>query len=812
MVSPDEAVERVLSGEPLSLDQLEALARFETPVLVAAASAIRDAGFDDLVSYSRKVFIPLTELCRDVCHYCTFAKAPRRVADPYMSADAVLEVARRGRAAGCNEALFTLGEKPELRYAVAAEWLSAAGYASTIDYLVDVAGRVLRETGLLPHINAGTLTVDELTRLRAVSASMGIMLETAAARLSEKGMPHHGSPDKDPQARLATLRRAGELNIPMTSGILIGIGETWRERLEALIALRDLHAVHGHIQEVIVQNFCAKAGTRMADHPEPSTDELVRTIALARLALGAGVSIQAPPNLSPNALPQLVRAGVNDWGGVSPVTPDHVNPEAPWPHLDDLAEQTATAGKRLVQRLTIYPRYITERDRWLDATVTSAVLRVSDAQGLARECDWAAGGGDPPPADVTTLLQRRVVDDDVTPEIRRVVHKGMRGDGLEVSEVERLFEARGADFAFVCASADRLRKETVGDVVSYVVTRNINYTNVCTYGCRFCAFSKGKTHEDLRGKPYDLTLDEIARRTVEAWERGATEVCMQGGIHPDYTGQTYIDICRAVKDARAQMHVHAFSPLEVAQGAKTLGVSLDRFLVKLKAAGLGSLPGTAAEILDDEVRAVLCPDKVTTAEWLEVIETAHRVGLRTTSTIMYGHVERPIHWARHLVRLRLLQERTGGITEFVPLPFVAREAPIFLKGMARPGPTFREAILMHAVARIALHPVIPNIQASWVKLGPTGVRLSLNAGVNDLGGTLMNESITRAAGAIHGQEAVPETIEDWIRQAGRVPRQRTTLYGVPPAERQGASYAAPELTAIVNSPLRRRERRIPADC
>jgi FO synthase len=412
-------------------------------------------------------------------------------------------------------------------------------------------------------------------------------------------------------------------------------------------------------------------------------------------------------------------------------------------------------------------------------------------------------------ASIGTFHRNPFVRPKVGDALRSAVERGKRGERLEVDEIVRLFASRGDEFDYVCEAADDLRRAVNGDVVSYVVTRNINYTNICTYGCKFCAFSKGKTHADLRGKPYDLTLQEISRRAAEAWERGATEVCLQGGINPDYTGQTYIDICNAVREAAPGIHIHAFSPLEVSQGAATLGIPLREFLLGLKAAGLGTLPGTAAEILDDEVRAIICPDKLSTDIWLDVLETAHSVGLRTTSTIMYGHVERTEHWGRHLLRLRDLQARTGGITEFVPLPFVAQEAPIFLKGGARSGPTFREAILMHAVARIVLHPLIPNIQASWVKLGPEGIKVALQAGVNDLGGTLMNESITRAAGSVHGQEAPPETLEQWIHTSGRQARQRTTTYTDAPETQRCASFGAAPLDPLVNTPIRKAQKASP---
>ena len=772
----------------------------DLPALTARASALRDAGFGRAVSYSRKVFIPLTKLCRDVCHYCTFARPPRPGERAYMTLDEVLDVARQGARAGCREALFTLGDKPELRYPQARDELESLGHPTTIAYLVAAARAVLDETGLLPHANPGVVTRDELIALRDVCPSQGLMLESASPRLLERGGVHHGSPDKDPAARLETMRAAGELAIPFTSGILIGIGETRTERIEALLALRDLHDEHGHIQEIIVQNFRAKPDTRMADAPEPTLEDLQWTIASARLVFGPDMAIQAPPNLTPDGYGALIRAGINDWGGVSPVTPDHVNPEAPWPHLEQLERETAREGKALTERLTVYPDYVRRLDAWVAEPLRAAVLQASDAEGFAREGAWSPGDADAvlPAALLDRLAQPAAPAP--TSTTRALCEKAARGDGLDEAEIAELFSARGDDLVAVVRAADALRREINGDDVTYVVNRNINYTNVCYFKCRFCAFSKGKLSENLRGAPYDLDLDEIARRSTEAWERGATEVCMQGGIHPEYTGATYLDICRAVKAAVPAMHVHAFSPLEVWQGAATLGVSLESFLGQLRTAGLGTLPGTAAEVLDDEVRRDLCPDKLTTGQWLEVMETAHRIGFRTTATIMYGHIDRPRHWARHLARIRALQARTGGFTEFVPLPFVHMEAPIYLKGRARRGPTFRESLLMHAVARLALHPLITNIQASWVKLGPRGVRACLGAGVNDLGGTLMNESITRAAGAAFGQELPPERMEAVIAAAGRTPRQRSTTYGEPPAGQVARSFRAADLRPVVQTP------------
>ncbi len=795
---------RDLQGRPAEpLDDEAALALAEmtdVDALASLAGAWRDQGFGRVVTYSRKVFIPLTQLCRDVCHYCTFAHPPRKGQRAFLTPDEVLEIARAGEAAGCHEALFTLGDKPELRYRVVREELETLGYDSTLDYLAAMARLVLAETSLLPHLNPGITDAAQAAELKEVSVSQGMMLESASKRLMAKGMAHHGSPDKEPSVRLAGIEAAGVAAVPYTSGILIGIGETRRERIEALLALRAAHRRHGHIQEIIIQNFRAKPGTRMAAAPEPDLEDLAWTIAVARLIYGPEMSVQAPPNLSPGGLDRLLQAGINDWGGVSPVTPDHVNPEAPWPHLAVLERETAAGDKILVPRLAIYPEYIDDAERWLAPEIESRVLQASDADGLVRTDPWSPGEPtEPTSLDAPTLARP-------SGELAAIIASARDGAELSEADIVRLFRARGAEVAEVTAAADALRREVNGDVVSYVVNRNINYTNVCYYRCQFCAFSKGKLSEDLRGRPYDLSLEEIQRRVVEAWDRGATEVCMQGGIHPDYTGETYLEILHAVKQAVPEMHVHAFTPLEVWQGAETLGLELTPYLERLKAAGLGTLPGTAAEILDDEVRAIICPDKVNTEQWLQVMREAHGLGYRSTATIMYGHVERPIHWARHLLRIRALQRETGGFTELVPLPFVAMEAPIYLKGRARRGPTFREAILMHAVARLALHPLIPNIQTSWVKMGPKGVAACLAAGANDLGGTLMNETITRAAGAAFGQELPPERMESLIRGLDRMPMQRTTDYLRPPNRQIVTSFGAPPLSEIENTPLARKGR------
>ncbi|MAF83154.1 MAG: 5-amino-6-(D-ribitylamino)uracil--L-tyrosine 4-hydroxyphenyl transferase CofH [Gammaproteobacteria bacterium] len=765
--------------------------------LMAAAAGQRDAGKGDIVTYSRKVFIPLTELCRDVCHYCTYAKTPSRLEQAYMLPEEVIKIAQAGKAAGCREALFTLGDKPELRYEAARKALKALGCETTLEYVKQMAQLVHDETGLLPHLNPGVLQRADYDELREVAASMGIMLESTAERLTQRDGPHFGSPDKHPQARLLSIAAAGAADVPLTTGILIGIGESRQERIDSLTALLELHEQYGHIQEIIIQNFVPKAGTKMQAVAAPAFEELLWTVAVARHIFGADMNLQAPPNLNADRLPALIAAGINDWGGVSPITPDHVNPESPWPHLGQLAEQTAEAGKRLTQRLTIYPEYALQAERWIHPRLHASVLQHSDSEGYTRDDTWVAGTAMKPPFRVP-----RVPAPTANRQLADILTRAEDGFALTTAQIETLFAARGDDFGAVCRAADAVRIEHSGNGITYAVNRNINYTNLCIFKCKFCAFSKGKTSENLRGAPYVLDMDEISRRTEEAWSRGATEVCLQGGIHPAYTGHTYLDICRAVKDAVPDMHIHAFSPLEVMHGAQTLGKSIEAFLTELMAAGLASLPGTAAEILDDDIRRVICPDKLDSDGWLDIIATAHKIGLQTTSTIMFGHIEASRHWAVHLLRLRQLQEQTGGITEFVPLPFIHMEAPMYYRGHARRGPTYRETLLMHAIARLTLNPVIDNIQTSWVKLGTEVAADCLNAGANDLGGTLMNESISRAAGAGHGQELAPALMDALIETLGRTPRQRTTLYNTPPAERVAASYHARPLTAIHNEPAK----------
>ena len=744
-----------------------------TAELVTAGGELRLARFGRRVTYSPKVFVALTMLCRDRCGYCTFAKRPAHLAAPYLSPEEVLAIALAGRDAGCHEALFTLGESPEDRYKVARDWLATHGYRSTVEYVAAAARLVVERSGLLVHTNAGALAADELEMLRAVSVSQGMMLESLAAGLA----CHRAAPDKTPERRLATLEAAGRLAIPFTTGVLVGIGESRRDRLDALRAIADAHHRYGHVQEVLVQGFLPKPGSALRGAPPCPLDELRWTIAAARLILPAEVHVQSPPNLVDDAV-VLVEAGADDLGGISPVTIDEVNPERAWPLVAVLEADLGAAGYELAPRLAVHPTYVAEPERWLAPAMRVAVLEHVDAEGLARDSDWCAGSDVAPPAvDVPTrragsrALPRGPVAD---------VLAGIEaGEDPGVDEVVTLFSARGAEVRAVAELADARRERAVGDAVTFVVNRNINYTNICTYRCRFCAFSKGPLSLNLRGQPYLLSFDEIASRVAEAERAGATEVCLQGGIHPDFDGDYYLQVIRAVRAVSEKIHIHGFSALEVTEGARRLGEPLASYLGRLHAAGLGSLPGTAAEILDDEVRAVLCPDKITTAEWLEAHRTAHQVGLRSNVTIMFGSIEFPVHWARHLIATRDLARATNGFTEFVPLPFVHMATPIYLAHRARRGPTFREVVLMHAVGRIVYTDAIDNVQASWVKTGTAGLRQLLRAGCNDVGGTLMDENISRSAGASHGQMMTPEEFRAVVEPLGRRLEQRTTLYGRP---------------------------------
>ncbi len=761
--------------------------------LMSQARAVRDARTGTRITFSPKVFIPLTMLCRDTCGYCTFAQPPARLQNPYLSPEEVLKIAKQGARRGCHEALFTLGERPELKYEVAKKWLADNGYDSTVHYLHDMAQLVVKETGLLPHANAGALYHDELAQLRAVSPSQGMMLESLRDDLA----CHRGAPDKAPQRRLDTLDFAGQLKIPFTTGLLVGIGETRADRIDALTAIIESHRKHGHVQEVIVQNFLPKPRTGMQNEPPCPDDEFLWTIATARVMLPPEIHLQAPPNLTED-FGVLLDAGIDDWGGVSPVTADHVNPERPWPDLDRLREVTENAGFELAPRLTIYPEFVRQPDTWIDAALHFPVQDRSDADGFGRDdpgeiwpekvtaadvvhdgaevilvghrsSQWYSGANVAPPTLVPSTKK-------LSPAIAEVLACAESGEELNEQQIVTLFRARGREVSAIAEFADHLRHQTVGEEITWVHNRNINYTNVCTFKCKFCGFSKGTLSLNLRGTPYLLTLDDIAERAREAWDLGATEVTLQGGIHPDFDGDYYIDVTRAVKNAVPNMHIHGFTALEVTEGARRLSEPLESYLLRLKEAGLGTLPGTAAEILDDPVRAIICADKVNTDEWLECHRVAHRVGLRSNITIMFGSVEQPESWARHIIRTRELQKETGGFTEFVPLPFVHMASPIYLQKKARRGPTFRETLLMHAVGRIAYHGFVDNIQVSWVKIGVDGARQLLQSGCNDVGGTLMDENISRAAGASHGQMMTDEKFRDLVAPLGRPLRQRTTLY------------------------------------
>ncbi|MDY6997718.1 MAG: bifunctional FO biosynthesis protein CofGH [Actinomycetota bacterium] len=795
--------------------------------LCASAARVRDAGLSAAgrrgdagrlpVTYSPKVFIPVTHLCRDTCHYCTFVTVPGRLRAAgrgmFMEPDEIVEVARRGAELGCKEALFTLGDRPEARWDEARQWLDERGYDSTLDYVRAMAIRVLEETGLLPHLNPGVMSWSELSRLKPVAPSMGMMLETTSRRLFEtKGQAHYGSPDKDPEVRLRTLADAGRLSVPFTTGLLVGIGETRAERAETIHAIRRVHKEFGHIQEVIVQNFRAKDHTAMAGAPDADIDEFVATVAVTRLVLGPKMRVQAPPNLvSRTECLALLGAGVDDWGGVSPVTPDHVNPERPWPALDELAAVTTEAGFDLVARLTAQPDYVTAPAGWIDPRVAGHVAALADPDtGFARdvtpvglawqEPDEAAeslgrvdlhaaidtqGRNTAARSDVGSAfgdwesIREKVselaaraperIDTDVAAALRSAERNP---GGCSDDEYLALATADGAALDAVAALADSLRRDVVGDDVTYVVNRNINFTNICYTGCRFCAFAQRKGDADA----YSLSTAEVAERAWQAHVAGATEVCMQGGIDPELPVSGYADLVRAVKAKVPSMHVHAFSPMEISNGVTRSGSSIAEWLTALREAGLGSIPGTAAEILDDEVRWVLTKGKLPASEWIEVITTAHQVGLRSSSTMMYGHVDTPRHWVGHLNVLRDIQDRTGGFTEFVPLPFVHQSAPLYLAGGARPGPTHRDNRAVHALARIMLHGRIDNIQTSWVKLGTERTQIMLTSGANDLGGTLMEETISRMAGSEHGSAKTIEELTAIAAGIGRPARQRTTTY------------------------------------
>nr|WP_312875387.1 5-amino-6-(D-ribitylamino)uracil--L-tyrosine 4-hydroxyphenyl transferase CofH [Allocatelliglobosispora scoriae] len=901
--------------------------------LLEISSAVRDAGLlaagrPGVVTFSKKVFIPLTRLCRDRCHYCTFATVPHRLESLFLERDEVVAIAREGAAQGCKEALFTLGDRPEDRWPQAAQWLNERGYGTTLDYVRACAIAVLEETGLLPHLNPGVLSWEELQRLRPVAPSMGMMLETTATRLwSEPGGPHYGSPDKEPALRLRVLEDAGRVGVPFTTGILIGIGETLEERAESIFAIRRVAREYGHIQETIIQNFRAKPDTAMRSAPDALVTELAATVAVARLVLGPKARIQAPPNLIGGDFALLLAAGIDDWGGVSPVTPDHVNPERPWPVIEQLAAHSAEAGFELRERLTVYPSYVQDAERWIDPRLFSFVSALALPSGLADESAKPVGMAWQEPEELVAIGRtslhaeidtvgrtgdRRADFDTIYGDWSAVASAAAAGTpvagasaaaggstGADVSlggelDDEELGAARGArvpagplaagfpsgdhvkfgepdvitshdhvwfgqsdvissasllsrpaagssrgvteqDHTFLgdngvikghdqaifgengaissalieaalaraaddpaslllpeyeeqalallasdgevldrlAGIADVLRAKVVGDEVTYVVNRNINFSNVCYVGCRFCAFAQRERDADA----YRLSVDQVVERAVEAWDLGATEVCIQSGIDPKLPVSVYPDLVRAIKSRLPEMHVHAYSPMEVVTAAAKAGVSVREWLTGLRDAGLSTIPGTAAEILDDEVRWVLTKGKLPTAQWIDVVSTAHELGIRSSATMMFGHVDNPGHWLTHFRVLAGIQDRTGGFTEFVALPFVHTNAPIYLAGIARAGASWRENRVIHAMARILLHGRIDNIQCSWVKLGDEGTRMMLQGGCNDLGGTLMEETISRMAGSEFGSARTVEQLHAIAAAAGRPAAQRTTTYG-----------------------------------
>ncbi len=733
------------------------------------AKAVRLDTTSNRLTYSPKVFIPLTRLCNDRCGYCTFATAPARLDSPYMSLEEVLAIARKGAASGCYEALFTLGERPEERYEVAKTWLHSNGFTSTVEYLKFVAGETLKETGLLPHINAGALNYSELESLKTVSISQGMMLESIVDDLN----CHKNCPDKTVARRLATLDAAGQLHIPFTTGILVGIGDSRRDRLNALIKISEFQQKYGNIQEVIVQNFLPKPKTKMQDWPQCDVDEFLYTIALARVVLPPSVRVQAPPNLIEDAR-LLIEAGIDDFGGVSPVTIDHVNPENSWPEIKRLESISESLGFNLAPRLTAYPKFINEFEPWIDTSLKTAVLHASDGEGLARDSMWSSGGTYSP--ENLIPLGEYSSTKAYKSQVSEILDGVIMGNKLSEKEIVTLFQARGNDVIRIGEIANELRSQIVGEEITWIANRNINYTNICTFKCRFCAFSKGPLSLNLRGDPYLLSFGEIAKRAKEAEDMGATEVCLQGGIHPNFDGEYYLEVLRSIKAVAPSLHLHAFSALEVSEGAKRLSEDLKTYLTRLKDAGLKSLPGTAAEILDDDVRKILCPDKIKTDEWLEVHKVAHEVGLTSNVTIMFGSIENYNSIAKHLILTKQLAAQTHGFLEFVPLPFVHMAAPIYLRGLARRGPTFREALLMHSIGRIVYQHDIPNVQVSWVKLGISGARQVLNAGANDMGGTLIDENISRSAGAEHGQSMNEEDFEAVVSPLSRPLVRRNTHY------------------------------------
>lgn len=747
--------------------------------LLDAAGRVRDAGLAargraGVVTYSRKVFVPVTHLCRDRCHYCVFVDTPgglaRRGIAPYMEADEVVALAAQGAALGCREALFTLGDRPEDRWPAAREWLDARGYASTVEYLHHLGTRVLAETGLLPHMNPGVMTWGELQRLRPVSPSMGMMLETTSRDLwAVRGNVHYGSPDKDPAVRLRVLADAGRSRVPFSTGLLLGIGETYADRVQTVLAIRDVHARFGHVQETIVQNFRAKPRTAMQGAPDLGTQEYVAAVAVTRLLLGPDAVVQAPPNLTDaGELALLLRAGVDDWGGVSPLTPDHVNPERPWPHLDDLARLTAASGFTLRQRLTVHAPYVHDRERWLDPALHAHVAAHADPAGLADEqapvrgLPWRPVVLAGTAADGTGTGGPAVLVDDVRRALARAEDDPA---GLTDAQYATLLGADGADLEALTVLADAVRADVVGAELTYVVNRNLDAT-----------LWRGDGDE----RPDALGPAEVAALVDEAWSLGATEICAQGAVPASAGPEGYLDLARAVKAARPGVHLHAFRPAEVDDGARRTGTTRAAYAAALRDAGVDTVPGTGARILDDTLRAVLSDgQEVSVADWLDLVAAAHRAGLRSTSTLVYGHLEGPEHVVRHLRLLAALQDATGGFTELIPMPFVPGDAPPHVARLTRGGPSPRETRAVHAVARLALHGRVDHVQAAWPKLGLDGALAVLAGGADDLGGVLLDGTLRPDAGPEQGLQLTEADVARVAATLGRRVRRRSTTYGTP---------------------------------
>lgn len=785
---PASALDRAGAGAQLDVDDAEALLAVtgtDLDRLLALAGAVRDAGGEasgrpGVITYSRKVFVPLTTLCRDRCHYCVFVDTPSQLLKKhkpaYMSAEQVLAVARQGAALGCKEALLTLGDRPEDRWPEARAWLDAHGYSSTLDYVGAMARLITAETGLLAHLNPGVMSHAELLALRPTAPSMGMMLETTSRRLFEvAGQVHFGSPDKDPALRLRVVDDAGRARVPFTTGILVGIGETLRDRAESLVALRDAHERHGHVQEVIVQNFRAKPRTAMRGAPDAALLEYVAAVAVARLVLGPRMRVQVPPNLSdPDEFALLVRAGADDWGGVSPLTADHVNPERPWPHLADLAARTAELGFDLRERLTAHPEYIREPEVWLDPALHAPVAALAEpVSGLAAVTDSgkapvSAAPASSPAARHLNLSQPPATAGATTgattagADVRRLAETAASDPlALDDAEWETLLRATGADLDALAATADDVRRYTVGEAVTLVVNRNLTSTGFRAAG---------------RAAADEFDLDDVAAIAADAQDLEATEICVQGRLPDAEDPHTYLEIARTVKAAAPGIHLHAYRPQDVRDLADRGGLGLAGALAALRDAGVDTVPGTGVKVLSERVRALIAPGDLDIDAWIETITAAHGAGLRSSSVLFYGHVETATERIAHLRRLRALQTDTAGFTEFVPIPLPAPLGGLPLVPGRAP---LDEHRAMVAVSRLLLSGSIPHIQIPWTRVGRDAAAALLQSGGDDLGGTLLDGRVRPEAGVEVGLELPVADAAALAARLFRPFRLRTTDYRTP---------------------------------